>query len=125
MYSVIRFSGFSGIEDLHEIGDEVNRLLPAPFGGPDRVLNRFSCSLSKDDDWGTQCRSIEEIIPTLSPAIRKSAELGVRVEIDVAIEPEDHSGRFLADFPLGQSFLKILVEANVAFRFSLYGVGPH
>lgn len=121
MYSVLRFSGFSSTEHLHSSGAEVNLLVSGLFTGPDRVQDRFSCSISEDDDWDSHCRSIENTLSNLSPVIRKCTSSGVNMQLDIAIDPEDYSGRLLTIFPLKESLLQSVLDANVKFVLSLYG----
>ena len=124
MYTVIRFAGLRDETTLHALGTRVNEMVPGMYGGADRgVPNRFSCSISADGDWRFHQDSIGATITRLADLIHEAQGSGVQVEIDVAIEPEDYSGRLLTELAFGGAFLDLIRQHGIQFVISLYGTG--
>jgi hypothetical protein len=121
MLSVIRFSAFVTGDALNSYGAEVNAVMPGLFTGPDRVANRFSCTISEAGDWRAQCDSIQRAISALSLIARNAVANGVQIELDIAVDPEDYSDRLLTEFPLEEQLLRAVLENSIGFRLSLYG----
>jgi hypothetical protein len=95
MYTVIRFVAEStdSPEVLARIGALLNESVHGAFERPDRVGGRFSVSLSTAGTWEAHESAIGEFIRTADGAIAQARLSHVSVEIDVAVEPEDISGR--------------------------------
>ena len=67
MYTVIRFSGAP--EQLGTVGRVVNAAMPGLYEKLDPIGNRFSCSVSSNDDWAVHCAEIRHTVFSLEAAI--------------------------------------------------------
>jgi hypothetical protein len=119
MYTVLRFQ-FSDKQAnfVKEIGDRLNAVASDTFIGIDRVGNRFSCSVSTENNWETHIQDITSFIENHSQAIELAIENGFLVEIDIAFDREDFSAKHFSsfDFP----FMKILCLNNINLVLTIY-----
>jgi|SRR6266850_5490327 len=91
MYTVIRFSADSIDErTLVAFGEKLNAQRPRLFDGLDCVNGRFSCSICSDPSWESHRSAIHSFLQEFSEVLRKAKGLGLRVEIDVAIDASDY-----------------------------------
>lgn len=90
MYTVARFVGNSASDEtLVEIGQALNDIRNGLFERLDRRGHRFSVSISTADSWHAHLVDIRAFVHAMAPVISEAQSLGISVEIDVAVEPED------------------------------------
>jgi len=108
-------------ENLAGIGAALNGVRAGQFERLDRVGGRFSISLSSSDTWQAHLIAIREFVHSMSEPISASVGLGISVEIDVALEPEDLVAKDFVSFALPSMVLKELGTRGVALVFTSYG----
>lgn len=123
MYSVLRFSDPSQSLDLEKCGQEVNECAAGLFTGMDRIKHRLSCSLSTDDNWKTQCEEIIRTIGTCMRVVEHARSVGIEVDLDLAIDPDDYMGSLFTEVYLEKRLLEILCRADIPMTISIYGRG--
>src|SRR4051812_46393667 len=104
MYTVLRFTSNSK-GTLDDLGKSLNAIRPGIYDGPDKVVDRFSVSISKMDDWMKHQKDALKFLKRISGVLKKAASKRVVLECDVAVDPEDiqkvntlKSMTFLPDF---------------------------
>ena len=73
------------------------------FDGLDRPIGRFSCSVFAASDWNAHVEAMIAFLDQFQEIIRDAHALGIEVEFDAAIDPEDyacHKLYFDVDLPL-------------------------
>src|SRR6266403_20900 len=121
MYTVIRFeTNKKRARLLPALGNSLNRIKENTFQGLDKAPNRFSCSICDDNAWAKHVQKISRFLGLFAPVMREARRNGVRVEFDIAVEPEDVAkGLYLAAH-LPANFIKRLVKAEVEIGFTYY-----
>jgi hypothetical protein len=121
MYTVIRFSDTSGKNDLPRLGDELNRHVPRLYDGLDRVPNRFSCSVCSENDWVAHHKAIIDVLSRCADLILNAQEKQITIEIDIAVDPDDHSWRLITQVLLDLDLIGLLSKLRVPVGISIYG----
>lgn len=121
MYTVVRFEASKkNAPSMMALGSSLNRIKRNTFEGRDKVPNRFSCSVCTGEDWGKHLRSIARFLTQFSSVIRKAGQIGVRIEFDVAIEPEDLLKRPYLVTRLPIKLIEELANKKVEISFTYY-----
>ena len=120
MYTVIRFSFDDNPNALAGVGEKLNKIIPGAFSGEDRIKQRFSCSMSKSDNWYEHLQDILKWLASTGSLIDEARDTGADVQIDCAIEPEDVHGRLLLSYMITNELIARLAEVRVPFVLSLY-----
>ena len=120
MYTVIRFMFDNNPNALVGFGEKLNKIIPGAFSGEDRIKQRFSCSMSKSDNWYEHLQDILKWLASTGSLIDEARDTGADVQIDCAIEPEDVHGRFLRSCMITNELIAKLAEIRVPFVLSLY-----
>ena len=122
MYTVIRFSGFREPAESQQFGLGLNAIVPGLYTGPDRVVGRISCTVSSEDAWPAHGLAIEKLLSSLQTVIREAIHSGLRVELDVAVEPEDYQNRLLTETILMEAdLLKLIASLRLDLAVTVYG----
>lgn len=94
VYTVVRFEASRGkIKKLVALAHSLERIEKGLFEGLDKVPGRFSCSICSDDRWVKHTKAMSRFLIKYSSIVRKARRFGIKVEFDVAIEPEDLAKR--------------------------------
>jgi|GEM_PF-6170391 len=121
MYTVVRFVIDNGDQkQLEALGAELNRLSPGLFDGLHRDHERFSCSIDRSDDWEEHKQAVIDFLDQCKTVITHAHELGVDVQLDVAIDEEDCENCAIKCLLLDVEFLQRLSAYGVSFVFSIY-----
>ena len=124
MHTVVRFRDEAGRQDrLEGLGEELNRVVADTFDGVDSVPGRFSCDISFCDSWVDHKEDILGFLDECGAVVARAVELGMSVEFDVAIEPEDYENAVATWFTSDVDFLKRLAAEGVSLTFTVYYVG--
>lgn len=122
MYSVLRFCDLS-FPVTQQIGKNIDQVLPGSFDGFDRgCSNRVSISIADDNDWKHHSISIIKKIGILSELINMINEAGSKVELDIAIEPEDYSS-LISEYSFDNILMCLITSHKINLKFSIYGTG--
>lgn len=121
MYTVLRFNGKE--DQFASIGYELNSIIPNFYSGPDKVGERFSCSLATDDNWVEHGDSVEMRLRKLAAVIKRSHLIGFTCGIDVALEPEDYLKQWITELTFSVPLLTLLAELQISLAISIYGEG--
>ena len=78
---------------LCELGQRLNGIRGFAFDRLDHRGHRFSISVSSDGDWRVHLDSLLDFVQKASSVIADAQRIGVTVEADAAIEPEDLHGK--------------------------------
>lgn len=96
MYTVVRFCADESCSDrdLMGVGARLNELVRDAFGHRlDHAGRRFSVSVSKNADWNANLAETMGFIRKVMPLIEAARLLGIHLEADAAIEPDDVRNR--------------------------------
>jgi hypothetical protein len=119
MYTVLRFQFLDKQANfVKDIGDRLNASIPGTFTGIDRIGNRFSCSVSTENNWETHIEDINNFIESHSQTIELAIEKGFFVEMDIAFDREDLSAKHFSSFNF--SFMKILCLNDINLVLTIY-----
>jgi hypothetical protein len=125
MYTVIRFRGVRDAETMAILGQMADAAIgDTIYHGPDHSSDRFSLSVSSASDWHSSQIDILSTIHRLKDVIVHSQTLGIAINIDVAIEPEDYWSRWVTALHVDCMFMQALSEKNIELVVSMYGNGP-
>ena len=119
MYTVLRFQFTDKqVNFIKDIGDRLNAFAPDTFIGIDRIGDRFSCSVSTENNWEIHVGDITSFIENHNQAIKIATERDFLLEIDIAFDQEDLSTKHFTsfDFP----FIKILYLNNINLVLTVY-----
>jgi len=121
MYTVLRFVG-GGKGALDELGGSLNNIRPGIFKGLDKVGDRFSVSISANDDWSKHQNDVLDFLKQIQPVLVKMDRQAVALECDIAVEPEDHADfrgafRTLSFMP---DLIKAMVQECIALAVTIY-----
>lgn len=121
MYTVVRFETTKRrARLLPALGSSLNQIKPNTFQGLDKVQNRFSCSVCDDNAWAKHTQTISRFLRQFESVIRQARRNDVRIEFDIAVEPEDVAkGQYLAT-NLSANFIKKLAQVEVEIGFTYY-----
>jgi len=109
MYTVVRILGPS--DATHRIGEILNNIQVGVYQGPRKAGDGFACSIAEDEDWCTHVGAALEFLERFWPALEMTQELGVSVEFDTAVEPED----------LGEHYLSLHIDGNLLRKIESIG----
>ncbi|WP_153819435.1 hypothetical protein [Polyangium spumosum] len=79
------------------------------------------CDISADPSWKGHQRAIVQFVTDCSEPIRRVANCGGNVSVDVAIDPDDMAPNPYFCIHADVDFLKILVEYRIELEFTVYG----
>lgn len=119
MYTVIRFMGEQR-ESLESIGAGLNAIVPWTFTGMRPAGDGFACDVSESDEWSDHERAISIFIERFGACIARAAELGLRVEFDVAVDSDDRARRLITSVGLPCNVLRRFAELHVDFEVSVH-----
>jgi hypothetical protein len=122
MYTVLRFAADSTCSDatLCELGQRLNGIRGFTFDRLDHHSHRFSISISSDDQWSVHLESLRDFVQNASAVIADAKRMGVTVEVDAALEPEDLRGKPYLSCSVPSATLKELEQNGVALTFTVY-----
>ena len=122
MYSVLRFRNLPDDETIARIGQLANETIPGLYDGPDREEGRISVSLADNDDWAVHTAGLQDRLQALAAVILAAKAAGATLEIDIAIWDKDYYVRWLTEYTVGTSLLRILAADEIELCISIYGV---
>jgi hypothetical protein len=122
MYTVLRFVADSTCSDaaLCELGRRLNGIRGVVFDRLDRRGHRFSISISSDEEWSVHAESLRDFVQNASSVIADAKRMGVTVEADAAIGPEDLRGKPYLSCNIPSATLKELEQNGVELTFTVY-----
>jgi hypothetical protein len=120
MYTIIRFTAAKEMVDrLATIGADMNKVRAGMFAGIRKAGDGFTCDVSRSHDWAEHMSGIEEFVQQFERTIELVVELGGRVTVDVAVDPEDITGIYRSiDFD--DALLKTLVAHRLVLEITVY-----
>jgi len=122
MYTVLRFSTSGSLEQLSQLGAELNAVAPGLYTGMDRVPNRFSCDVETSDgcDWGLHRDAILRFLRTCGCVIARARQQKISIQFDVAVEPEDYESANVTGLLVDTDLSRALSAHDVELGFSIY-----
>jgi hypothetical protein len=124
MYTVMRFVAEPKMVSgrLEHLGGFLNAIADTTFRRLDKAGGRFSVSISTAESWPEHAHAIASFISLMRSAIVTASDLSIRVELDVAIEPEDLAGGPYTCLTVGPEFMADLAELGITLTFSIVNV---
>src|SRR5437899_3524170 len=122
MYCVLRFIDVCESNDLEKLGKELNQCIPDLYTGLDHIPHRFSCSVYPGDTWELQRRAIIDVLSKCARVIEATHTLGIDVELDLAIEPEDYGVSMLTELQFDKELIGVLSLRRIPIAISIYGM---
>jgi hypothetical protein len=121
MYSVLRFMGTDD-HMLRRIGAHLNSLMPETFRGMDRQPHRFSCVVYDGEGWSAHRDAIVAFMKAMSDHMGGWQREGVRMQLDVMIEPPDYvqRGRYCLSVLVDSALMMLLTQNSVDLVLSFY-----
>jgi hypothetical protein len=86
----------------------------------DKVGDRFSVSVHSNGSWSDHRAAIIEFIQEFKGVIQRAKAEDIRLEFDVAIEPEDYNSGIYLSIALDTDFLRALVRREVGLMLTYY-----
>jgi hypothetical protein len=93
------------------------------FDRLDHHGRRFSINISSDDEWSMQLGALLDFVQNAASVIADAKRIGVTVEADAAIEPEDLRGKPYLSCNIPAATLKELEYNGVDLTFTVYASG--
>ena len=122
MYTEIRFSGFNENAEAEQFGQRLNAIVPGLYTGPDRVVGRFSCTVSSEDAWPAHGLAIRKLLSRVQAVIQEARRSGIRVQLDVAVQQEDYHNRWLTEIIFMEADLvEFIGSLKVDLAVTVYG----
>jgi hypothetical protein len=122
MYTVLRFmAGPTCTDDaLCDIGRRLNGIRGFVFERLDHAGHRFSISISDDDEWSAHLDALLDFLRKASAVIADARRLGIEMEADAAIDPDDIKGRLYVSCSVPIATLGELQLNGVRLTFTFY-----
>jgi len=120
MYTVMRFikEGDRGI--LAVLGEKLNTQSPGLFTGFGHVGDLFSCNIEFDGDYWAHRASILHFVEQYGGVLASANESDVKLQIDMAVSPEDLHAPVVTTFLLDDDLMSRLLQYRISLVFSFY-----
>lgn len=122
MYVVLRFVGGDETSDevLTKLGSKLNGELPGSYKGLDRVRGRFSADVCSDCKPAELSAAIAAYLRKSEAVVRSALIQNIKLELDVAVEPQDVAGQVYLSIAFGPELLKALSDLQIQLVITSY-----
>jgi len=95
------------------IAEAINKAVPGACKGPDRDPLRMSCEVSDVRPWDKHLEDVVNRLDSMIPVLNQYLDVLTDKQLDILIEPEDWGNAAFDEYPIGEKFLRILVENKI------------
>jgi hypothetical protein len=124
VFTVVRFLAGEGCSDetLTKVGGRLNAISKGAFRRLDHIGRRFSVDVSSKENWSDHISDLLDFLSRGAEVIAEAQELGISVQTDMAIEPEDLSGLRWLTLEVSPLVGKTLSSMRVTLCVSIYRI---